>query len=288
MLRQRWRRFLPKKKPHLVPAGHDVFAAARQTISQLPMTSISSLDSLIQLRRETAQTAVDWLVLLILQAPRAAIAQVMMDKHPHGYKDHDKRLYELIDFNDTFVETVLLMAEADLATFVEKLRTEIDHFCHTLRTQSFSDEQYEAITHGLSREIAVYAAAKKHGFEVAMTSRAADAFGIDMQIRDSESGRYINVDCKTGSAFHFRLKDLVHEGRVSPSHMLDAETKGYWEITNRHDDKRRVRIILLRIDQDELGLITAFRFQDETILVQRLWEIIALRGLADGQFGLLD
>jgi hypothetical protein len=272
----------------MVPAGSDIFLAARQAIDQLSVRTVTELDSIIQLRRETVQTAVDWLVLLMLQAPRAAAAQIMMDQHPHGYRDRDKRLYELIDFNDTFVDAVLLVAEDDLAMFVDKLREEINHFCRRLRAQTFSDEQYEAITHGLSREIAVYAAAKKHGFEVVMTSRTADAFGIDMQIRDSESGRYINVDCKTGSAFHFRLKDLVHEGRIAPHHMTDAETKGYWEIVNRRDDRRGVRIILLRIDQDELGPITAFRFEDETALVRRLREVIDLRGLTDGQFGQID
>ena len=62
--------------------------------------------------------------------------------------------------------------------------------------------------HGLSREIAVFKAAENAGLNALMSSRVADAFGIDMQIADTVSGDYVNIDCKTSSAFHFRLKDL--------------------------------------------------------------------------------
>lgn len=282
----KWRRFFPQKTKQHAYSVTDIFESARDFLSSTDIHSFEQLPSLIDERRSEAQTTLDWLILLIMQAPRAAIAQESMDKHPHGYKQREKRLFELIDFNDTFVATVLLLPEEDLAGFVEKLKVEIDYFCRQLRTKSFSDKQYEAITHGLSREIAVYAAAKKHGFEVMMTSRVADAFGIDIQIRDSETGKYINVDSKTGSSFYFRIRDLVQQGRMAPHDMVDAETKGYWEIVNR-DEGRQVRLILLRVDQDELGPIIAFRFQDETVLVERLERIITLRGLSDGQFGRL-
>jgi hypothetical protein len=115
---------------------------------------------------------------------------------------------------------------------------------------------------------------------VAMTSRAVDAFGVDMQIRSLNSGRYINVDCKTTSAFHFRLKDLVHQGRISFDNQAEAETKGYWEITNRGEG-HEMRIVLLRISQEELGEIEGFSFMDESVLIARLQHIINERGLKD-------
>jgi len=285
MPRRHWRHFFPRRNASpITPQTHtndSIFVRARTVLDTIAIGSVESLDSFINERKRIEEKdSVSWLVLLILQAPRAARAQYSMDEHPHGYHNRKQRLYELIDFNDTFVETVLSLPESELATFVESLKEAIDTFCLRLRTQTFSTKQYQAITHGLSREIAVYRAALIHGFEVAMTPRAVDAFGVDMQIRSLDKGKYINVDCKTTSAFHFRLKDLVHQGRISFDNQAEAEVKGYWEITNRGKG-REMRIILLRISQDELGEIHAFSFADESTLIARLQHIISERGLKD-------
>ena len=286
MPRRHWRRFFPRR--NITPVSQQlrtnddsIFGQARARLDAIPISSVDSLVPLITERTliENKDT-VSWLELLILQAPRAARAQESMDKHPHGYHNREQRLYELIDFNDTFVETVLSLPESELPTFIDKLKQVIDAFCHRLNTQTFNDRQYEAITHGLSREIAVYRAAVANGFEVAMTSRAVDAFGVDMQIRSRETGKYINVDCKTTSAFHFRLKDLVHQGRISPENQIEAETKGFWEITNRGKG-REMRIVLLRINQEELGEINGFSFADDSVLIAKLRHVIDERGLRD-------
>ena len=284
MPRRHWRRFFPRRNTTPVsrqPGVNDgsIFEQAKAALNMITINSVGSLAPLINERNQIEEkNAAAWLELLILQAPRAARAQYSMDEHPHGYHNREQRLYELIDFNDTFVETVLALPENELPTFTEKLKQAIDAFCHQMNTQTFSDRQYEAITHGLSREIAVYRAAQANGFEVAMTSRTVDAFGVDMQIRSPQTGKYINVDCKTSSAFHFRLKDMVQQGRISPQNQAEAETKGYWEITNRGKG-REMRIILLRINQEELGEINAFSFEDESLLVTRLQHIIAERGI---------
>lgn len=153
-------------------------------------------------------------------------------------------------------------------------------------SRTFDNEQYGAIVHGLSREIAVFKAAQNAGLDAVMTSRVADAFGVDMQILDHNTGRYLNVDCKTSSSFHFRLKHLVREGRMAPRDVIDAETKGWWEIVNRGDG-RRLKVVLLRVSQDELGDIRAFRFINEQAVVARLRQILVQRSLNDGLYGKL-
>lgn len=289
MTASKWRRFLPRRtEPVVARQSDDIFATAHATIAALKIKDFETLDREIERWKNMMDEgdAASWLTSLILQAPRAAHAQAMMDEHPHGYHDRTKRLYELIEFNDTFVSTVLLLPVKQLETFVEDLRAEIDAFCKKMYSRTFSDEQYEAITHGLSREIAVYRAAQHEGFNVLMASRASDAFGIDMQVQDPGSGRYVNIDCKTGSSFHFRLKDLVHERRLTQRDMDIAEDKGWWEITNRAKrSRKRARIILLRIDQDELGEIRDFGFVDDRVIRVKLQAIVDQRGLDDGQFG---
>jgi len=268
------------------PVSSDIFEAAHAIIATVHQQDFAALDDSIAAYRTTIdeKNAIEWLALLIMQAPRAAHAQAMMDEYPHGYHDRQQRLFELIDFNDTLVATVLLLPDTMLGTFSARLKPELDSFCERMYSKKFSEEQFEAITHGLSREIAVFKAAENAGLGALMGSRTADAFGIDMQICDISTGRYINIDCKTSSSFHFRLKDLIHEGRMAPHDMIDAETKGWWEIVNRGNGKR-AKIILLRVSQDELGEIKAYRFISEQAIVDKIRQILKQRGLNDGQYG---
>lgn len=286
MLRSKWRRFLPKRTRPVPAEAVELFQKARGIIDGLEVSNFDALDHVIDEYRQLMDEAdaAQWLALLIMQAPRAAHAQAIMDEYPHGYHDRKSRLYELIDFNDTLVSTVLLLPSDKLETFSDQLKPELDNFCQRMYSKKFNDDQFEAITHGLSREIAVFKAAENAGLNPMMASRTADAFGIDMQIADVSTGRYINIDCKTSSSFHFRLKDLVHEGRIAPHDMIDAETKGWWEIVNRGHGTR-ARIILLRVSQDELGEIRHYRFVNEQVIVEKLRLILKQRSLSDGHFG---
>lgn len=280
-------RFLPRRTKFASTSSDEVFAAARAIVESELVKDFTALDSRIDSYKQVINEAdpVQWLALLILQAPRAAHAQAIMDEYPHGYHDREKRLYELIDFNDTLVSCVLLLPEHKLPTFPKLLKEELDAFCKKMYSREFDADQFEAITHGLSREIAVFKAAENAGLNTLMASRTADAFGIDMQIADASTGRYINIDCKTGSSFHFRLKTLVKQHRMAPHDVIDAETKGWWEIVNRDHAGRGVKIILLRVDQDELGEIRDFRFVNEQAMVEKLKIILKQRSLNDGQYG---
>ncbi len=281
-------RFLPKRPRPIPRTTSGVFASARGIVEQVTAKDFAELDTYIESYRHYIDEtdAVQWIALLIMQAPRAAHAQAIMDEYPHGYHEREKRLFELIDFNDTLVSAVLLLPDAELMTFVEYLKPELDRFCKKMYSRGFDDEQFEAITHGLSREIAVFKAAQNAGLNAIMTSRVADAFGIDMQIADAASGRYINIDCKTSSSFHFRLKNLVRQHRIKPRDIIDAETKGWWEIVNRdRTSGRSTKIILFRVSQDELGEIAEFRFVNEQAAVERLRLILEQRSLHDGNFG---
>lgn len=238
------------------------------------------MERAIQSTRDQVNSSNDpvlWLAAMILQAPRAAVAQEQMDEHPHGYHNKQARLYELIDFNDTFVSAVLALPDDELPEFASEAKRAMDAFCKQVRARCFSNEQFDAITHGLSREIAVFRGVKAEGYDAQMTSRTQDAFGIDMVITDTTTGRSINIDCKTHSAFYYRLKDLLHEGRLTTEMVAHAEDSGYCHIVNT-DDTREVSVVLWRIDEETYGDIENFSFADTTRLGEKLREILLAHG----------
>lgn len=217
--------------------------------------------------------------LLLLQTPRAARAQDAMDRrHGHNYRHRSKRLYELIDFNDTFVDTVLALRAEQRHEFMPRIYRAMREVCQRARTHMFTYEQFEAIAHGLSREIAVYLGAQKEGYDVHMTSRVADGLGVDMQVREPESQRYINIDCKTTSAYGYRLATLVREGRVSERAAALAMAKGYIRVTNGHGDDR-VHVVLFCVAHEVIGDIRDFEFAQTDVLGAKLREMIAAYGV---------
>lgn len=222
-------------------------------------------------------TARAWLRALILQAPHAVQAQAQMDKHRHGFHNKPLRVMELIDFNDAYVAAVLAMPSDQLRNFNDETKQLIDWFCKRVGAWSFSNEQFEAITHGLSREIAVYNAVRAAGFNAQMTTRSEDALGIDIHISDYTTGRHINVDTKTNSAFHYRLIELLSEGRMSDADINLAETRGYAAVYNGHGNEK-VRVVLWRIDHTTLGEIRDFAFTNPRPLIGELGEIFASYG----------
>jgi len=200
-----------------------------------------------------------WLV--ILQTPRAALAQQQMDAHRHGYHDREKRLYELIEFNDTFVDYVLSTSHEQLPGLAENLKQDMAEFCKRLRTPMFTDDQYDAIVRGLSREIAVYRTAKYHGFGVEMTSRSDDAFGIDMIITQPETGKVLNIDCKTPPSFRHRMEDLVHHHRIKVNDLRRGDADGFLTVI-QHRGQEEVPVTLFCILPDRLGEISDFTFDE--------------------------
>ncbi len=282
MIRHGWRQFRPRNVIRVIGpkrARTELWKQAREQVHEMfPGRQIrdDAMDRAIQSTRHRATSTNDplwWCVALILQAPRAAVAQEQMDRHPHGYRAKQERLFELIDFNDTYVSTVLSMPEEEIATFADEAKKAMDEFCKQLRSRCFSNEQYEAITHGLSREIAVYRGAAREGYQVRMTNRVDDAFGIDMVITDRETGQSINIDVKTHSAFYYRLRDLMREGRLTTEDAAHAEDAGYAWIVNG-DELRQERIVLFRLDQQTYGNIQHFTLESTTILGQKINEIM--------------
>jgi len=218
-----------------------------------------------------------WLKALVLQAPQAALAQVQMDRHPHGYKSRGERLYELIDFNDAFVSTVLALPTGELADFAIELRRLMDWFCKRVGVRTFTDEQYEAIVHGLEREIAVYRGVQAEGLRVQMTNRASDALGIDMVISDPSSGKSVNIDCKAPSAYRHRIYDLLREGRLREDEVMAAEVLGYIGEINGHKGQK-VKVILWRIDTAKYSEIRSFGFTDTTEIGKSIRAILETYG----------
>lgn len=219
-----------------------------------------------------------WLRALVLQAPQAALAQAQMDKHPHGYHARGECLYELIDFNDAFVSTVLTLDEPLLADFAEQAQRLMDWFCKRVGVRSLSDEQYTAIVRGLSREIAVYRGVRAEGFDSHMTSRTSDALGIDMVITDAKTGKYVNIDCKAPSAYRHRVYDLLREGRLTEEEVTAAEMLGYIGEMNGHGSER-TEVIVWRIEKERYGEIAAFSFPDTAALGQTIRAILNTYGV---------
>lgn len=268
-----WRRFRRKARRAPIEVSHndqrltgDIYAAAHDIVDQHIGTrrwwrrrNQHDFDGVIETLRGRAETSgapEHWLAALIVQTPRAVAAQRSMDKHPHGYHSKQARLFELIDFNDSFVNTVLALPDEQLASFNDEAKKLLDRFCRYTGSPSFSNEQWQAITHGLGREIAVYRSALALGYRARMTSRRDDAMGVDMVIAD-QTGHSVNLDIKTRSSFHFRLKDLVREGRLSEEQRLRAELTGYQAVVNGHGDDK-VATTLLRIDEEMFGLSHGF------------------------------
>ena len=280
-----WRRFRPRTIVATETSDDDVVSRARKLIDNavagVPRRlwrrhDASIYDGAIDSLRSRATTENDvafWVAALVLQAPRAVAAQRQMDKHQHGYRNKQARLFELIDFNDTYVTTVLALPEQHLAVFDSRVRAMMNDICARLRLPGFSDEQWQAITMGLSREIAVYRGARLLGYRARMTSRVEDAMGVDMVVTNSDD-ESINLDIKTRSSFHFRLMDLEREGRISHLELEQGEKFGHLTVINGHGHES-VRTTLLRIDEETYGRTTNYSLERLEPLRDSLEQIVA-------------
>lgn len=272
-MHRRWRRFIPKQKPSGVVLDDGSHLKALQSIDD----ANTFIEQLKQMPTPAGQqaTARHYRTLLLAQTPRAVLAQWQMDGHKHGYHDREKRLYELIDFNDSFVSLMLASPNQDVATFLQQLKSDMDSMCRQLNTPLFTAEQFEAITRGLGREITVYRAAQSLGFGVYMTSRTEDAFGIDMIITQPETRRELNIDCKTPSAFRRRLEELVDHDKITDAQLLKADNEDFITLMQRRGEEK-VPVTLLCIRPETLGTINNFMFDDPHKLENLLNKIFAL------------
>ena len=289
-----WKRFMPRKqywrKGKLgdptagEPAG--LYAEARALAEEALRLARSkkrntmykqAAEAVKLLRQAPHPTAAELLARLILQSPQAARAQDDMDRRRGGWSNRKARVYELIDFNDTFVDLVLALPEQEHELLPERLWNELTHFADQHRSMCFAKEQFEAIVHGLSREIAVFRGAKTEGLQARMTSRVQDARGIDMVITDPTTRRSIEVDCKTRSSFHFRLIHLESKRRINTQYREQCEQSGFCPISGGPRSEQS-HSILLRIATAELGSIHGFAFEDTKLLGQRLRAALAEHG----------
>lgn len=237
-----------------------------------------------QKRFRATNNPYDGVVSLLVQAPRAVFAQRDMDENRHGYRNKHERRFELIDFNDAVVATIMGMPDELRALFSERVKQSADRICKRLGAPCFTNEQWSAIIRGLTREVALYLAAKESGFHAWMTDRAHDALGIDMQIQDPETKRYVNIDVKTPSSFRHRMETLVHEGRLTERELLQGDNNGYIVERNGHGDER-VRVVVLAILPDRYGDLRNWRFVDSEPIRRTLNRLIRDEGNSDGKYG---
>lgn len=269
----------------------DFFDCAEEEVVSLLQRrpEVNALDSDIdrlRKRHTRSNLAHDGLVALIAQAPRAVLAQQQMDKLPHGYRNKQERLYELIDFNDTLVATILAMDDGLRRQFAERTKQAADRICKRVGAPCFTNEQWTAIVRGLTREVAVYLAARDHGFNAWLTDRAHDALGVDMQVQDPESGRYINLDVKTPSSFRHRMEQLVKENRLTERELLRGDEQNYIVEHNGHGI-HRTEIIVLCILPDTFGDLADWRFVDPRAMHNMLNQLIRDHGLQDRRYGIM-
>ncbi len=291
-----WRRWQPRLKnqktiPLTDPSKGNVFNIVETRLTRLPLSrhlwkrhhDLSVLADYIAEAKHVAyqshgeRRAEDWLYLLALSAPRAAVAQESMDEHPHGYHNKEARLYELIDFNDAFVAAVLVLPKQLLPAATQSIRQLLDMACKKVGTRCFSDEQYEAIVHGLSREIAVYQGLLAEGYEAEMTNRTGDALGIDMRVIDPKTMRVVNIDIKTRSSYHYRMQQLLREGRLDEESYLMADRNGFAIVFNGHDSQR-TKVVVWRIDHEVVGEVVDFAFKDTKALANMMRVIMLAAG----------
>lgn len=297
MIRGHWRRFRPENNEAFSGVAVSSLELFTQVAMRLKKVGISKrswrkhqdfteLDSYIDGARGHAigleknnapplERAEAWLYALALQAPRAAVAQSEMSKHPHGYHNKEHRLYELIDFNDAFDSAVLAMPRDLLPHVHEYIKNTCDFMCQKAGTRRFADDEYQAIVHGLSREIAVYLGLTDEGYHVEMTNRHEDAFGIDMTILWPKTMKQVAVDIKTRSSYHYRVHDLHREGRLSEEGLFMAERNGFTAVINGHGGEGR-RVVTWRIDHEVLGEVVDFRFENTRRLAEEA-QMILLR-----------
>ncbi len=238
----------------------------------------------LRARHQKTNDSLDGMTALLAQTPRAVLAQLQMDQFPHGYRNKQERLYELIDFNDTLVAIILELDDVHKQQFAERAKQAADRICKRVGAPCFSNDQWTSIIRGLTREVAVYLAAKEHGFSAWMTDRAYDALGIDLQVQDPESGRYINIDVKTPSSFRHRMEQLVHEGRLNERELLQGDQRSYIVEYNGHGNQR-VPIIVLCILPDLFGDLADWRFVNPGPMRDKLGQLIREHGLYDHKFG---
>lgn len=267
----------------------DFFDCAEEEVTHLLQRrpQIHDLDRDIdRLRRrfETSGLSHDGTVALLAQVPRAVLAQLQMDTFPRGYRNKEERLFELIDFNDTLVDTILGLDDVLRAQFSERVEQAADRICRRVGAPCFSSEQWEAIIRGLTREVAVYLAAKDYGFRAWMTDRAHDALGVDIQIQDPDDGRYINIDVKTPSSFRHRMEELVSEGRLTAHDLYVGDQQSYI-IERNGRGTHQVEVIVLCILPDLFGDLANWRFVDAEPMRQKLNQLIRDHGIHDGRYG---
>lgn len=313
--RHHWRRFRPRKgyrqykrrqfrrrdevrddpylsKPEQVQyvcKSTDFFdCAEEQVVARLQRRpEVHALDRHIdKLQKRFLETndPLDGMVALLAQAPRAILAQLQMDQFSHGYRNKQARLFELIDFNDTLVATILVMDDNKRRQFAERTKQAADRICKRVGAPCFSDEQWTAIIRGLTREVAVYLAARDRGFNAFMTDRAQDAMGIDLQVQDPEDLRYINIDVKTPSSFRRRMEQLIREGRLTEHELMIGDKRSYIIEYNGHGEQK-VPVIVLCILPDLFGDLADWRFVDSGPMAEKLNQLIREHGLSNQKFG---
>lgn len=279
----------PRENVPFVCNSSDFYDCAEEEVVSLLQRrpEVNAFDSDIDRLRARfmkSRLAHDGQVALLAQVPRAILAQLQIDKLPGGYRDRETRLYELIDFNDTLVATILVMNDEQRAEFDVRTKQSADRICKRVGAPSFSNDQWSAIIRGLTREVAVYRAAKDSGFNVFMPDRVFDALGIDVQVQDPETGRYINIDVKTPSSFRRRLEQLVHEGRLTEEELLEADAKSYVVQRNGHG-RRQVSVVVLCILPDLFGDFGHWKLLDDAPMRDMLNMLIREHGLNDRKFG---
>lgn len=281
-------------RPELVQyvgSNQDIFDVAEQRVAGLLQRrpEVNNLDKRIEplvKRFNETRLPLDGVAALLAQVPRAVLAQLQMDQYPHGYRNKEKRLYELIDFNDVLVATILVMDDTLRCQFADRVKQAADRICKRVGAPCFSDEQWRSIIRGLTREVAVYLAAKESGFDAYITDRVSDALGIDIQVRDPQDQRYINIDVKTPNSFRHRMEQLVHEGRLTEKQLMEGDRQSYIIEYNGHGG-HKTQVIVLCILPDLFGDLADWRFVNPEPMRLKLNQLIREHGLADDKFGIV-
>lgn len=209
----------------------------------------------------TSQRAAESNALLILGIPAAARTQERMDRH----RSHDRALDvgSLSRFNRDLTSAIIAAPKNMRPEFTNQIRRRSESLLYRKwGLPVLSEVQFNRITSGLEREVAVFDALEEttpEGWQVRQGSMQEDALGTDIVVVDNK-GAELRLDSKTRYAFDHVVDDLETGHWISAQDAQRGRDTGYVYSPGRTPSGEKVYTCIF--DADNLGSIKDFSYDN--------------------------
>jgi hypothetical protein len=209
----------------------------------------------------TSDLSANRMALLVLGIPAAARAQERMDTR----RTHDRALDvgSLSRFNRDLSGVMLEMPPSMLPEFPDRLRRRSENLLYQQWGLPVLNEvQFNRITNGISREVAVLRALQEtlpEEWNLRQGTPQEDMLGTDAVVVDNE-GRELRMDMKTDYAFAHILDDLEAGDWITPEQARRGAEDGYVYSPGRTPAGEKVYTCVF--NADALGKITDCQYED--------------------------